>query len=100
MQDDPIVNASSFYVPEIPLETQKANEEEARRAAEALPFIEDVIKWFDLAIANTDSIAAAKEEARRLQKSFEATSDAYDIVRVLLEQKRNELQSLALTFDV
>lgn len=99
MQDDPIVNASSYYSPEVPAETKAANEEEAKRAAEAMPFINEVIEWFDVAIKNTDSIRIAKAEAERRGKSVEVVAEAYDIVRELLEGKKNELQNLALTLD-
>lgn len=98
MNDDPLPNsATSYFAPTVPDITAKENENEHKKALESAPFIESIVAWFDQAIEATDSIAAAKEEAKRLDKSFEATSDAYDIVRVLLEQKRNELQSLAST---
>lgn len=90
-------SASSYFAPTIPDETAKLKEEEMDKAVEAFSYIDKLIEWFESCIASTDSIAAAKEEAKRLDKSFEATSDAYEIVRILLEQKKNELRSLAST---
>lgn len=96
MNDDPLPS-TSYYAPTIPEDTAKANEAELQRTLEAAPFLEEVIGWFNEVIATTDSIAAAQDEAKIRGKSIESMCDAYDIVRNILEKKRNELQSKALT---
>lgn len=96
---DPIPRDATFYQPEVPKETADENKKERERAEQAIPFIDGVIEWFDDAITNTNSLEAARTEAKRREISIEVAVEAYDIVREILMTKRGEFESLKMTFD-
>jgi hypothetical protein len=93
--DDPYPNDGSYYQPVAPEVTTEANKAEKRKAEEALPFIDDVLTWFEEVVAQTDSIALAIQLSGQYEKSIEDTTVALDIARLYLTQKKGELQSLA-----
>jgi hypothetical protein len=95
---DPYPNDGTYFQPDVPELTKAANAEEKMLAAQSLPFIDGVLAWFDDVIATTDSITAARVYAEKYGKTYESVAIAMDISREYLEQKRGEMQSLALTF--
>lgn len=95
--DDLYPNDGSYYQPEAPIETQTANAEEKKKAEEAIPFIDGVLKWFDATVKTTDSVAFAVAMSRQYDKPIEEVVVALDICRQYLEQKKGELESLART---
>lgn len=96
MDNDFMPNDSTFFVPEVPEITQQANTDELVKTAQALPVIEDLIAWFEGAIEATDSNKAMREDAKSRGVSIEVASTAYEIVRELLEVKKQEFESLQL----
>ena len=98
MNEDPYPRDGAPFYPTTPEVTVAANEEEKKLAAQSLPFIDGVLDWFDEVIASADSIAISRQYSKEYGRSYEDTAVAMDIARRYLEQKRGELQSLALTF--
>ena len=96
MNTDPIPRGG--YVAITPEETKNANTQELRDAGEALPFLDSVIAWFDQCIENTDSNRVVRETAKIKGVDYEVSSLAYDLVREILEDKREEFDITRTTF--
>lgn len=95
-QYDIYPNEGSHFQPDVPELTKKANEDELAASARFLPVLNDVIAWFNLAIESTDSRKAVHDEAKARGKSYEVIDEAYDIVRTVLEAKKEEFRNLKL----
>jgi hypothetical protein len=70
------------------------NTERSMMRSAGTKLTDDVLAWFDTQIRDTDSVAAAVEYARTTNHSVDDTLHAFDIVRDLLERKRDELTAL------
>lgn len=95
---DELPNDGFYFQPQEPQAQTDAKSVEKAEAVQLLPVVDDLLAWFDGCIEATDSIATAKSEAIRRELPVETVVVAYDIVRELLEQKKNELRSKKLTF--
>lgn len=89
-------DGATFYVPEKPEKEEISAE--ASRAHLAYPILDELLAWFDERIAKTDSVAAVKAEAKLRGIPEAAVLEAYDIVREVLQDKRNELETILITF--
>jgi hypothetical protein len=97
MDSDPLPR--EYFIPEAPRETSDAVKEEFKKAEQAMPFIDGVTEWFDLAIDNSNRIDIVILEAKRREIPVEVAVQAYDMVREILEQKKGEFDSLKMTFE-
>lgn len=85
-------DGASFYVPEKPEKEEMSAE--VSRAQLAYPILDELLAWFDERIAKTDSVAAVTAEAKLRGLPKETVLEAYDIVREVLLDKRNELETI------
>lgn len=98
MNTDPIPRGGQAYYPTKPEATKNADTLERRAAEEAMPFLDGVIAWFDEVIEQTDSNKLVRVTADTKQVSHEVASVAFDLVRELLEDKREEFIAQQATF--
>lgn len=99
MDDSTYVNDGSHYQPNIPDETQKQISEEIKKAYDSMPFIDELLKWFDESIQAVNEVSTVKQESVRRKIDISVVVEAYDIVREILEAKKGELEQLKLTFE-
>lgn len=97
MHDDPYPNEGSHYQAGVPDETKNANTEELRKAEQALPFIDDVLAWFDKTVEDTDSVALALNLSLQFEKPVDSILIALDVTRQYLNEKKAELEALSQT---
>lgn len=85
-------DGASFYVPEKPeVEEMSA---EVSRAQLAYPILDELLAWFDERIARVNTVEAVRAEAKLRDLPIETVLEAYDIVREVLLDKRNELETM------
>lgn len=85
-------DGSAFYVPEKPEKEEMSAE--VSRAQLAYPILDELLAWFDECIAKVNAVDAVKAEAKLRQLPTETVLEAYDIVREVLQAKRNDLESM------
>lgn len=96
--DDVYPREGQYFQPTQPEADKQAVSEEVKAAVQARPFLDGVTEWFDEAIANTDSLSTARDEAKRRDVPVDVIVEAYDIVREILINKKGEFESLKQTF--
>ena len=98
--DDLPNDGSTFYQPEVPKKQKIEVSEEKQRAVAAYPILDELLEWFDQAIKNTDSVEILRADAKRRGVSDGEMLLGYDVARELLSIKRNELESIKITFPM
>lgn len=94
---DELPNNGFYFQADEPKEQKEIKAQEKAEAVQLLPVVDSLMDWFDECIKNADSIAIARIEAEKRKLPIETVTTAYDIVRELLESKKNELRSKKLT---
>lgn len=95
--DDIYPNNGQPYYPPANKELEKEAIDEAAVISSALPIFEELIEWLNTSIDATDSIREASVMATSKGKSIETVTLAFEIVRELLQIKKEELTTKAKT---
>lgn len=86
-------NEGSVFIPEEPEEQVKQEEQERGVVKGSAPIFEELIEWFGEKIADTDSIKSVMATCREGDYEMRETVIAYDIVRKILENKKQDLET-------
>lgn len=98
MGDDLLPNDGEIFTEEFEDDQQDEIDQEADREKQTMkqsaPILDDLFAWFDNEIDNCDSISTALGLAKEKNISREAALEAFDVVRGLLEEKKQSLVNL------
>ena len=98
---DPLPNNGQHFLPEVPDERKKEENDEKNKIAAHLPVLEDIKQWFDEQIKATDSLANVLETTKSYNAqdvSIKEAIVAHSIVSQLMATKRDELVNKITTF--
>lgn len=102
LQDEPMGasgDAAGVYEPEPDEEQTREDNAERAAIATAMPLMEELMSWFDEQIAASDSIKQLVVTQKLTGIGLEESIHAHDIVRTLLEEKRDSLQARYDSFN-
>jgi hypothetical protein len=95
--DDPYpVDGSTFYIPPESEETKQAKEDEKLVTAQAAPYLQSLIDWFDAQITATDSVSLVVLISKTKGVSLETAIASVEVIKDLLTDKKAEFMNLKL----
>lgn len=86
-------DAVGIYEPEPDEDDEYEEQHERTTIATALPLMEELLEWFDEQIKGCDSIEQLIKTQKLTGLDLEASLHAHDIVRDLLESRRDNLKA-------